>query len=62
MKSEMQIVSFYCLNGPFEAKRLNHVFFGNTFKYTNILEKQFPSYMYHNKIPNFLMIYNITIL
>ena len=59
-KSEMQIVSFYCLNGPFVAKRLNHVF-GNKFKYTNILETQFPSYMYH-KFPNCLMIYNITIL
>ena len=39
------------------AKRLNHVF-GNKFKYTDILETQFPSYTYHNKIPNFLMIYN----
>ena len=52
----MQIVGFYCLNEPFEAKRLNHVF-GNKFKYTNILKTQFPSYMYHNKIPNFVMIY-----
>ena len=51
----MQIVSLYCLNGPFEAKRLNHVF-GNKFKYTDILETQFPSYMYYNKIPNYLMV------
>ena len=40
----MRIGRFYCLNGRFEAKRLNHVF-GNKFKYTNILETQFPSYI-----------------
>ena len=44
----MQIVSFYCSKGRFETKRLNHVF-GNKFKYTNILEAQFPSDMYSEK-------------
>ena len=43
------------------SKRLNHVF-GNKFKCTNNIETQFPSYMYNKRIPNFLMIYNITIL
>ena len=52
---------FLSFTGRFKAKRLNHVF-GNKFKYTSNLETQCPSYMYNNRIPNFLKIYNITIL
>ena len=36
--------------------------FDNKFQYQNIFETHCPSYLFSNKIPNFLTIYNVPVL